>query len=211
MSNGAGSAAQRCVDEGDAVSRHPPDPAVAPDTLIRSRSGRISAWSPGMQHRYGFSSAEATGHISHQLLRTIFPYPLQTIESTLTRHTAWTGSLIHRHADGRAVMAVNHWYVHRANDDDADLVTEVHSNVASDGICMRHQLADVLIALASELSEPLTAIHNYVDGAQRLLGLGWPDLVSVREAMTLASGQITRGAQGVRLLHDLAASMRDKA
>jgi hypothetical protein len=62
--------------------------------------------------------------------------------------------------------------------------------------------------LAQELTEPLLAISDYVNGAQRSLQAGWPDLNSVREAIERASTQIARGADGMRLLRELADTMR---
>jgi signal transduction histidine kinase len=176
--------------------------------MIRTTEGRITAWSPGMQRRYGFTSEEAQGRISHQLLRTAFPLALQAIEATLEQHNSWSGGLIHRRADGTAVMAINHWYVYHDADCQARFVAEVHSNIAQDGSAMRGELADVLAALAHELSEPLLAISLYVDGAQRSLRAGWPDLNSVREAIERVSTQIARGADGMRLLRELANTMR---
>ena len=106
-------------------------------------------------------------------------------------------------------MTANHWYVHQDIGNQTALVTEVHSNIAQEGNIARQQLADVLAALAHELSEPLTAISNYVNGTQRILPRGWPDLESVRNAMAQASDQIARSADGVQLLRDLAIAMRD--
>ena len=85
----------------------------------------------------------------------------------------------------------------------------MHSDIAQEGEEICCQIANVLAVLAHELSEPLTAIGNYVDGAQRILQHGWPDLENVRKAMTEVSSQIARGADGVRLLRDLATAMRD--
>ena len=179
------------------------------DTLIRTLDGHITLWSPDMEQRYGFTNSEAIGSISHQLLRTLFPQALPEIEAKLVDHRAWSGVLIHRHADGRAVMTVNHWHLHEDSGSPACLITEVHSDIAEEdnGVC--GQLADVIAVLAHEVSEPLTAISNYIDGAQRILQRGWPDLESVRAAMARTSDQIARGAEGVRLLRDLANSMRD--
>ncbi len=220
MTNDGGGATRSTGDEGtghdQGRTRHGqgrPGHAQAnsrapPGRLIRTLEGHITAWSPDMQRRYGFTSEEAHGHTSHQLLRTSFPHALPAIEATLRQRNSWSGGLIHRHADGRAVMAANHWYVYHDVDRQTYLVTEVHSDIAPEdnGVC--HQLADVLAALAHELSEPLTAIHNYVDGAQRLLQRGWPDLDAVRKAVAQASSQITRGAEGVNLLRDAANNMR---
>jgi PAS domain S-box-containing protein len=176
--------------------------------MIRTTEGRITAWSPGMQRRYGFTSEEAQGRISHQLLRTAFPQALQAIEATLEQQNSWSGGLIHHRADGTAIMAKNHWYVYHDADCQSRFVAEVHSNIAQDDSAVRDELADVLAALAHELTEPLLAISNYVDGAQRSLQAGWPDLNSVREAIERASTQIARGADGMRLLRELADTMR---
>lgn len=117
--------------------------------------------------------------------------------------------LIYRRADGRAVMTVNHWYVHQDNGNRRCLVTEVHSDIAQEGKEICCQIANLLAVLAHELSEPLTAISNYVDGAQRILQKGWPDLENVRKALAQVSSEITRGADGIRVLRDLATAMRD--
>jgi hypothetical protein len=181
---------------------------TAPDRMIRTTEGRITAWSPGMQRRCGFTSEEAQGRISHQLLRTAFPQALQAIEATLEQQNSWSGGLIHHRADGTAVMTRNHWYVYHDADRQSRFVAEVHSNIAQDGSAVRDEFADVIAALAQELTEPLLAISDYVNGAQRSLQAGWPDLNSVREAIERASTQIARGADGMRLLRELADTMR---
>jgi PAS domain-containing protein len=93
-------------------------------------AGHITAWSPGMQLRYGFTDEHAHGRTSHHLLRTVFPQRLQDIETTQRIQNTWRGGLIHRHANGRAIMAANHWHMHRGTEEGSSLVTEVHSNIA---------------------------------------------------------------------------------
>jgi two-component system sensor kinase FixL len=55
-------------------------------------------------------------------------------------------------------------------------------------------------ALAHELNQPLTAVANYLRGAQRLLDVPTPDLARVREAMNLAVQQTLRGGEIIRRL-----------
>ncbi len=209
MANNGDGATRLTSSEGEGVNHGQRGLNAAPGRLIRTIEGYITAWSPDMQRRYGFTSEEAQGRTSHQLLRTIFPQALPAIQATLRERNRWSGGLIHRHADGRAVMAVNHWYVYRDIDREACLVTEVHSDIAPEGNGACQQLADVLAALAHELSEPLAAINDSVDGAQLVLQRGWPDLPRVREAMAQAFGQIARGVAAVNLLRDLANCMYD--
>jgi two-component system sensor kinase FixL len=208
LMRGEGGDGESAGGDGVGVSHGEGRLSAPPGRLIRTMEGHITSWSADMQRRYGFTSEEAHGRTSHQLLRTIFPQALQAIEGTLQQRNSWSGGVIHRHADGRAVMAANYWYVYRDIDRDACLVTEVHSDIAPDGGGVFHHLADVLAALARELSEPLTAINNYVAGVQLILQHGWPDRQSVREAMAQASGQVVRGAAGVNLLRHLANDMR---
>ena len=86
-----------------------------------------------LEQRYGFACSEALGRTSHQLLRTIFPLKLPEIEATLANQKTSSGMLIHRHADGRAVMTVNHWHVHHDIGNHPCAVTEVHSDIAQGG------------------------------------------------------------------------------
>ncbi len=177
-------------------------PAAPPDLLIRTMDGRITFWPTGMEQRYGFTSEQALGHVTHHLLKTVYPQALNQIDETLLRQSNWTGGLIHRHADGRAVMVVGHWYLHRNTEGYDAVISEVHSDAVG------QQLGDLIAVLAHELSQPLAAITGYIDGAQRILDRAWPDLDSLRKSMVLVADQIARGAEGVKLMRDLAYGAR---
>jgi hypothetical protein len=170
-------------------------------------NGRITAWSSGMERRYGFTTANAIGQISHELLRTEFPRALQKIEATLDFENTWSGVLIHHRADGRAVLTATQWYV-KHDDNDRSTVAEVHSDLEKDGEERCGQLADIIAFLAHELSEPLTAIHDYVGGAQPILQPGWPDVGGLREVFASTSKQIDRCSETVRFLRKLAVAIR---
>lgn len=211
MSTDGGSFARTASGATVGSGHVPRDDPAAPDTLIRTINGHITAWSPGMQQRYGFTSLEACGCISHHLLRTIFPQTLEAIGAALLDRRAWSGGLMHRHADGSVVLAINHWYVHHGAGDHAEFITEVHSNIADAGDARHRRAADLLVVLALELSERLAAIGQFVDQSRQTLQLGWPNIASLRETMAEASAQIARGEQGVTLLRELANDMRDTA
>jgi hypothetical protein len=121
----------------------------------------------------------------------------------------WSGGLIHRHADGRPIVAANLWLLSFEGDDQNWVVTEVHSDVGPGSQDSCNQIADVLDILAHQLIEPLTAIGNYLNGARAILQTGWPNLGRLREATASASNQMERGADGVRLLRELAVAIRD--
>jgi signal transduction histidine kinase len=155
-----------------------------------------------MERRYGFTSEQAIGRITHDLLHTTFPCPLHHIQAALLAHDAWSGGVIHHHADGRTVTAMSRWALFRAGADSEAIVIETYSSAAS------LELADLLAIFANELSQPLTAIGNYIDGAHRTLQDRTEDQELARKAMTLAGIQVMRGADQVRLLRRLASDLR---
>jgi two-component system CheB/CheR fusion protein len=67
--------------------------------------GTIQYWNKGAKELYGFSSAEAVGAVSHDLLSTIHPEGIAHIKEELRRTGSWRGELNHRTKSG-AVLAV---------------------------------------------------------------------------------------------------------
>ena len=166
--------------------------------------GHVTVWPLGMERRYGFTAEHAVGRISHQLLRTIFPLPLADIEATLLREKTWHGGLVHRHADGRAVLVVSHWHLqHHGSEPDETTVTETHA------VANNTEVGDLFAIMANELKLPLTAIANYINGARRSLQQDAPEAETAHNAMTLAAAQIERSAAQVKLMRSLAEGLRN--
>jgi PAS domain S-box-containing protein len=81
--------------------------------LIRDLDGRIVRWNTGMERMYGYTRGEAEGTIAHQLLKTVFPKLLGTIEAELLRTGYWEGELEHRTKDGTKIMVTGNWVLHK--------------------------------------------------------------------------------------------------
>ena len=81
--------------------------------LVRDMEDRIVLWSSGMARLYGYSTTEAIGRISHELLRTQFPESLELIKDALGATGAWEGELIHRKRDGNAMAVASRWVLYR--------------------------------------------------------------------------------------------------
>ena len=77
--------------------------------MIRSMEGRINFWNHGAEELYGWRKEEAQGKVSHDLLQTQFPKPLQEIESELVRIGRWEGKLVHTARDGHRVVVDSCW------------------------------------------------------------------------------------------------------
>ena len=77
--------------------------------MTRSMGGRISFWNHSAEELYGWRKEEAIGKVSHDLLKTQFPKPLEEIESELVRNGQWEGKLVHTTREGTRVVVESRW------------------------------------------------------------------------------------------------------
>ncbi|MBV9174074.1 MAG: PAS domain S-box protein, partial [Chloroflexi bacterium] len=61
---------------------------------VRDAQRRIVYWNPAAEALYGWSSAEALGQISHELLQARFPVSIEAHEEILEREGGWEGELV---------------------------------------------------------------------------------------------------------------------
>jgi PAS domain S-box-containing protein len=62
---------------------------------------------------YGWKAEEALEKISHKLLRTEFPRPLEEIKARLLAHDQWEGEVIHTTKNGQRLVVASQWVLHR--------------------------------------------------------------------------------------------------
>ena len=68
--------------------------------IVRSPSGVVRSWNQGAATLYGWTREEALGKITHLLLKTRFPEPLEEVERKLIDQGEWSGELVHTSRDG---------------------------------------------------------------------------------------------------------------
>jgi PAS domain S-box-containing protein len=83
------------------------------NVLVRDLNDRIVRWNTGCQRLYGFPAEQALGRVSHELLGTRFPAPLETIRATLLDTGRWEGELVHTTANGRQLVVASEWILFR--------------------------------------------------------------------------------------------------
>jgi PAS domain S-box-containing protein len=84
------------------------------DTIfVRDPNDVITYWNRGAHELYGWTAEEAIGKRSHDLLRTVFPAPLDDISAELLRTERWEGELKHTKADGTEVIVSSRWALRR--------------------------------------------------------------------------------------------------
>jgi PAS domain S-box-containing protein len=81
--------------------------------LVRNTADLITFWNRGSEELYGWTSQEAIGKVTHALLHTVFPEPLEQITSFLLLHGHWEGELLHRRKDGTQIIATSRWSLQR--------------------------------------------------------------------------------------------------
>jgi PAS domain S-box-containing protein len=81
--------------------------------FVRDPNDAITYWNRGAEQLYGWSSQEALGNVSHKLLQTSFPVPLQEISAALLKTGRWEGELAHVKRDGASVVVSSRWVLRR--------------------------------------------------------------------------------------------------
>src|SRR5262245_61882254 len=74
------------------------------DTVfVRDMSDVITYWNRAAEEMYGWTAESAVGKVSHQLMQTVFPAPLDEITDQLVGTGRWEGELIHTSREGRKI------------------------------------------------------------------------------------------------------------
>jgi PAS domain S-box-containing protein len=97
--------------------------------FVRDINDVITYWNRGAELRYGWSSAEAVGKVSHQLTQTIFPAPLAEIEAELRRAGHWEGELAHTKRHGGQVVVSSRWSLQRDDHGRPSGVLETNNDI----------------------------------------------------------------------------------
>jgi PAS domain S-box-containing protein len=96
--------------------------------FVIDMEGTVLFWSRGAEAMLGYTKAQAAGKISHDLLHSEFPQPLDEIRAELMRVGHWEGDLITTAQDGRRIVMSSRWALQWGKRDQAPRVLVINSD-----------------------------------------------------------------------------------
>ena len=97
--------------------------------LVRDGADRITYWNKSASELYGYTREEALGRVTHELLHTEFPDPLERITEQLRSDSRWTGELVHRRKDGNEIVVMSRWVLNRDDRGNRKCVLETNNDI----------------------------------------------------------------------------------
>jgi PAS domain S-box-containing protein len=89
----------------------------------------IKYWNRGAEELYGWPAEQAVGSIIQDLLKTVFPVPLELIEEEVTRTGRWEGELVHTKRDGSRVVVESRWSLQRDEKSAPVAIMEINNDI----------------------------------------------------------------------------------
>ena len=117
--------------------------------FVRDMNDVITYWNYGAEELYGWTAEQVVGKrvATHQLLKTVFAEPLDTIDAQLLRSGRWEGELVHTKADGTQVVVASRWSLLRDERQRPLTVLETNNDVTN-----RKQAEEALRQAQSDLA-----------------------------------------------------------
>lgn len=118
---------KEAVDDLRALTR-----ALAQSTvLIRGWDGVIEHWTTGCERLYGWTAEQAVGQVADELLKTVFPEPLESIQAHLLAVGAWQGELKQTKRDGATLFVAAQWVLLSDESSEPRTIIATHTDITS--------------------------------------------------------------------------------
>ncbi len=99
--------------------------------IVRDSEDRILFWNHGAEVIYGWPKEEALGNVTHALLSTRFPEPLEKITSRFTKDQHWEGELVHTRRDGGTLVVESRWVLLKDREGRPATILEIDRDITA--------------------------------------------------------------------------------
>ena len=97
--------------------------------LVRDPEDRILYWNRAAEVMFGFTREDAIGRLSHELLQTRFPEPLEQIIGRLRTGRQWQGELRHVCSGGNELIVGTQWIAQMDESGALESIIEVNLDI----------------------------------------------------------------------------------
>jgi PAS domain S-box-containing protein len=122
---------KRIIEEGDEQNLQHLLELLHDAIVVRDANNVIFYWSRGAERMYGWSAAEAQGHVTHELFDTQFPESFEELHKTLFEAGAWEGELAHRTKDNRRLLVESRQALQRDEHGQPRRILEVNRDITA--------------------------------------------------------------------------------
>jgi two-component system, LuxR family, sensor kinase FixL len=166
--------------------------------MVRDMNGVITYWNRAAEAMYGWTTEEVLGQVSHLLLQTVFPQPLENIKAELVSSGRWEGELIHTCRDGKQIVVESRWASQRDEQDRPVATLEINNDITArkraeealhkvqaelTHLTRVMTMGELAASIAHEVNQPLTAVTTNANACSRWLARDPPNLDEAREAV----------------------------
>ena len=100
------------------------------DTIfVRDMNDVITYWNRGAQESFGWTAEDAAGKNAHELLKTVFPAPVEEIRGELLRTGRWDGELEKSTAGGARMVVASRWSLRRDEQQRPAAILETNNDI----------------------------------------------------------------------------------
>jgi PAS domain S-box-containing protein len=156
----------------------------------------ITFWNRGAEELYGWTREEAVGRVTHDLLKTVFPAPLEEIGAQLQRTGRWEGEMVHTTRSGTQVIVASRWSLQP--DESEGRILETNNDITgrrhAEDAARRAQeelthaarvatMGELSASIAHEVNQPLSGVVINANASLRWLAGPSPNLEEARDAL----------------------------
>ncbi|MGA8581210.1 MAG: PAS domain S-box protein, partial [Bryobacteraceae bacterium] len=97
--------------------------------FVMTMEGVIKYWNRGAEEQYGWAAKRAVGKDVHDLLKTVFPAPLEQIKAEVVRTGRWEGELVHTKKDETQIVVASRWSLQRGEQGAPIAILETNNDI----------------------------------------------------------------------------------